>query len=97
MGVKIKKAKEKRQEPRGNVGFANVDESLSSGKLGKMLNAQNLNKNKNKKTHPLDTVGSSKGAVGRTLRNLDCLIRLEWESLRPECRPNKALMPQSYS
>lgn len=49
-----------------------MDGRLSSGKSGERLNAQNK-----KMTHSLDTVGSSKGAVGRTLRNLDCLIRTE--------------------
>lgn len=68
-----------------------MDGRLSSGKSGERLNAQNK-----KMTHSLDTVGSSKGAVGRTLRNLDCLIRTEYGSLRPECRPNKARKSQSY-
>ena len=54
-GVKIKKAKEKRQSLGGNVGFADVDRSLCSGKLGKMLNKKN---------------GPSFGSYGQ-LRNLD--------------------------
>lgn len=45
-GSENKESKREKTVPRRNVGFADVDERLSSGKLGKMLNARIKKKRK---------------------------------------------------